>query len=86
VDGGAEQPLPPALGVLAVAGILWDVRDQASTENALAIVRGIKAAIKGEIGASEVHTHRFGHLLQGFQALREQDHVGLIDGRHGGWC
>jgi hypothetical protein len=51
-------------------------------ENALAIVGGIKAAIKIEIGTSEVQPDLFGHFLQRFQAFREQDHVGLIDRSH----
>ncbi len=75
--------LRPRLVRLAITRILFDVGDHAGIENALAIVRGIKAAIEIEIGASEVQPDLFGHLLQRFQALREQDHVGLIDGRHG---
>jgi hypothetical protein len=57
--------------VLAITRILFDVRDHAGVENAFAIVRGIKATIEVEIGASEVQTHLFGHLLQRFQALWE---------------
>ena len=45
MDGSVEQPLAPAFGVLAIAGILLDVGDQARIENALAIMEGIKAAI-----------------------------------------
>jgi hypothetical protein len=52
-------------------------------ENALAIVRGIKAPIKVERGTSEVQPDLFGDLLQGVEALRQQDHVGLVDGSHG---
>ena len=63
MDGGVEQPLAPTLGGLAVARILFDVGNQARIENALAIVRGIKAAIEIEIGASEVQPDLFGHLL-----------------------
>ncbi len=83
MDGSIEEPLASALGVLAVAGILWDVGDQASIENALPIVRRVKAAIEVEIGASEVHTHLFGYLLQGFQSIWEQHHVRFIDRSHG---
>ena len=54
MDGGVEQPLPPALGVLAVAGILGDIRDQTRVEYALPVERGIKAAIKIEVGASQI--------------------------------
>ena len=80
---GVEEPLAPTLGALAVAGILWDVGDQAGIENALPIVRRIKAAIEIEIGASEVQPHLFGHPLQRFQTLWEQNHISLIDGCDG---
>jgi hypothetical protein len=83
MEGRVEQPLAPALGALAVARILGDVGDQARIEDALPIVRRIKTAIEIEIGTSEVQPDLFGHLLQRFQALRQQHHVGLIDGRHG---
>ena len=39
-------------------------------ENALAIVRRIKAAIQIEIGPSEVQPDFFGHLFQRLQAFR----------------
>src|SRR2546426_1287321 len=39
MDGFIEEPLPSALGRLAVARILFDVGDQARIENALPIVR-----------------------------------------------
>ena len=42
----------------------------------------IKATIEITIGTSEVQPDLFGHLLQCFQALWEQDHVGLVDGRY----
>jgi xanthosine utilization system XapX-like protein len=83
MDGGVKEPLPPALGVLAVAGILGDVGEQAGIENALAIVRGVKATSAVEIRTSQSHPDLFGHLLQRFQARREQDQVCLIDRRHG---
>ena len=54
MDGGVEQPLPPALGALAVAGILWNIGDQARIEDALPIMRRIKTTIQIEIGPSEV--------------------------------
>src|SRR5437870_8491412 len=65
MDGGVEQPLAPALGVLAVAWVLFDVRDHTDIENARAIGSGIKAAVKIDISASEVQPDLFGHLLQG---------------------
>ena len=49
-----KKRLRPRFGGLAVAGILFDIGDQAGIENARAIVRGIKATIKVEIGTSEV--------------------------------
>ncbi len=69
MDHGIEQPLAPTLGALAVTGILFDVGDQAGIENALPIMRRIKAAIEIEIGPSEVQPDLFGHLFQRFQAL-----------------
>jgi hypothetical protein len=33
MDGGVEEPLAPALGALAVTGILGDVGDQARIED-----------------------------------------------------
>src|SRR2546423_11810624 len=64
MDGGVEQPLPPTLGALAVAGILWDIGDQARIEDALPIVYRIKTAIEIEIGPSEVQPDLCGHFLQ----------------------
>ena len=83
MDGSDEEAFTSALGGLAIAGILGDVGDQARIENAFAIVGRIKATIEVEIGPSEVQPDLFGHLLQRVQALRQQHHVGLIDGRHG---
>ncbi len=83
MDRGVEQPLAPTLGALAVPRILLDVGDHTGIENALAIVGGIKAAIEVERGPSEVQPDLFGYLLQGVEALRQQDHVGLVDGSHG---
>ena len=71
------------LGALAVTGVLFDVRDQARIKNPLPIVRGIKTTIEVKISTSEVQPDLFGHLLQRFQALWEQHHVGLVDGSHG---
>jgi hypothetical protein len=87
VDGGVEQPFAPALGVFAIAGVLWDVRDHTGIENALAIVRGVKAAIEVDIGAFQVQSDLFGHLLQGVQALGKEHHIclihrGHVDGRY----
>src|SRR5713101_4278605 len=65
MDGFVEEAFPSALRGLAVAGILFDIGDQAGIENALPIVRGIKAAIQVEVGTSEVQPDLLGHLLQG---------------------
>jgi hypothetical protein len=70
MDGGIEEPLASSLGALAVAGILFDVGDHARIENAFAIVRGIKARVKIQIGSSQVQPDRFGDPLQGFEPLR----------------
>src|SRR5882724_5125461 len=63
--------------------ILFDVRDHAGVEYALAISDRIKATIEVEIGASQVQPHLFRYLLQRLQALWQQHHIGLIDGCHG---
>ena len=80
MDRLIEQPLAPALGRLAVAQIFCDVRNQPRIENALPIVRRIKAAIEIEIGTSEAQPNLFGHLLQRLQALRQQGHIRFIHG------
>jgi len=54
MDGFVEEACASALGVLAVPGILFDVGDHARIEDHLPIVRRIKAAIEGEVGASQV--------------------------------
>ena len=70
MNGGVEQAFASALRGLAVAGILFDVGNQAGIENALPIVRGIKTTIEVKVGSTEIDTHLFGHLFQRFQALR----------------
>jgi hypothetical protein len=82
MDRFVEEAFAAALGALAVTGVLFDVGDQAGIKNTLPIVGGIKTAIEGKIGSTEVQPYLFGHLLQRVQALRQQDHVGLIDGSH----
>ena len=86
MDGGVESPLTSALGTLAVAGVLCDVGDHTGIENARAMVDGITAAIEIAISTSAVQPGLCGHLLQCFQALREQNHVRLVDGSHGDKC
>ena len=83
MDSGVAEAFAAARGALAVTGVLLDIGDEADIKNTLAIAGGIKTAIQIEIGPSEVQSHLFGHLFQRFQAFGQQDHVGLIDGRHG---
>ena len=63
MDGFIEEAFASALRGLTVAGILFDIGDEARIENARAIVRRIKAAIKIEIRPSEIQPDLFGHLL-----------------------
>src|SRR6266850_4236345 len=83
MDGGIEEPLASSLGALAVAGILFDIGDHARIEDQLPIALGIKSRVEIEISPSKVQTDHFGHPLQSFQTLRQQDHIRLIDGSHG---
>ena len=83
MDHGIEEAFASALGVLAMTQILCEVRNQPRIEDALPIACGIKAAIEVEVGPSEGQPDLFGYLFQRFQALREEDHIGLIDRRHG---
>jgi hypothetical protein len=46
MDDCVEEAFASTLRGLAVAGILFDIGDQASIENAFPIVRGIKATIE----------------------------------------
>jgi hypothetical protein len=63
MDRFIEQTLSSPLPVLSIARILFDVGDHAGIENALAIVRGIKASVEIQIGSSKVQTGRFGYPL-----------------------
>src|SRR5919108_3282301 len=71
----------PRLGVLRLRGFSLMLGITPRIEDHLPIASGITAAIEVAIGSAEVQPHLFGHLLQRVEALREQDHVGLIDGR-----
>jgi hypothetical protein len=51
MDRLIEQPFPPSLGRFPVARILWDIRTHPGIEDHLAIMLGIKATIKFQIGA-----------------------------------
>jgi hypothetical protein len=70
MDHGIEEPLAPTLGAFAITRILLDAGKHTGIENARAIVGGITAAIKIEIGPSEVQSDLFGHLFQRFEACR----------------
>src|SRR5262245_25402896 len=83
MEGGVAEPRAPALGALAVAGILWNIGEQARLEDARPIVCRIKTAIQIARGPSEVSPALFGHLLQRLEALRQQAPVRLMDGRPG---
>src|SRR3989442_5443101 len=65
VDSSPMITLFPSQGDFCVTAI----RDHASIENALPVVRGIKAAIEVEVGTSQVQPDLLGHLLQGLQTL-----------------
>ena len=54
MDSFVEEAFASALRSLAIAWVFFDIGDHAGIKNALPIVRGIKAAIKIQIGASQV--------------------------------
>ena len=69
MDRGIEQPLPPALGGLAIPWVFCDVGNHPRIDDHLPIAGGIKAAIEVEVSSTEIYTDLFGHLFQRFQAL-----------------
>jgi len=71
MDGSVEASLAPALGHLALARTLCDVGDEARMEHAMPMACGITAAIEVAGGASQVSPDLLGHLLQGFEPLRQ---------------
>src|SRR5215510_4138130 len=73
MDGFVEEAFASALGVLAITRILFDVGDHTRIKNALSIGSGVKATVEIDISTSEVQANLFGHLLQRFQALWEQE-------------
>ena len=83
MDSFVEEAFASALRSLAIAWVFFDIGDHAGIKNALPIVRGIKAAIKVEVGTSQVQPDLLGHLLQGLQALGKQHHIRLIHRSHG---
>jgi hypothetical protein len=85
-DGRVEASLAPALGRLALARTLCDVGDEARMAHAMPMACGIIAALEVEGGASQVRPDLRGHLLQGVEPLRQQEHVCLMDGSNRGGC
>ena len=61
--GELLQRLQEVRGNCKTRNQLFDIGDEARIENALAIVRRIKAAIKIEISPSEIQPDLFGHLF-----------------------
>ena len=49
MDGGIEQPFPPALRRLSVARVLLDVRNEPRVEDRFPIVSRIESAIQVEV-------------------------------------
>src|SRR5262245_57688231 len=83
MNGFVEQSLAPSLGGLAIARVVFNVRNQSRIENALAIACGIKAAIEVEIGTSQVQPDLLGHVLQSVQARGKESPICLIHRSHG---
>jgi hypothetical protein len=67
MDGFMKEPLAPALEELAVARVLFDVRDQAGIEDQLPRVRGSTAAIEVDIGASEIQADLLATCFKAFK-------------------
>src|ERR1700752_5263037 len=82
MDGGIEQPLPPALRGLPVAWVFLDVRDEPCVEDGFAVMPGIKPAIEIEMRADNVQIRQSGPPLQGVQSLWQEYGIGLIHRRH----
>ena len=80
--GFIEEAVAGALRGLTVAGMLWEIGEEARREDALALVRRSNAAIKMERGPSASQPDRFGLLFSRRQAFRSQDQVGLIARSH----
>src|SRR6266850_2845641 len=72
MDRLIEQPLASALGALAMARILLDVRNHPRIEDGLAICCRIEAPIEIEIRALDLQTRQHGYPFQGLQPLGEQ--------------
>src|SRR5271156_5395142 len=81
MNGGIEQPLPPALRGLPTARVLLDVRYETRVEDRFAIVPGVEPAIQVEVRTLKVQTRDPGYALQRLQPLRQEHCIGFVD-----WC
>jgi hypothetical protein len=79
MDRLIEQPLAASLGALAIARVLWNVRDQSRVEDRLAIGLRIKAAIEVEIRTTKAQPCQFGDSLQSFQPIWKQHRIRFVD-------
>jgi hypothetical protein len=66
-----EEPLASSLGPLAVAWVLFDVRNHAGIEDHLPVVRGIEPSIEVKIRTCQHHTRHFCYALQRVQTIRQ---------------
>ena len=82
MDGGIEQPLPPALRGLPIARVFLDVGNQPRVEDRFAVVPGIEPAIEIEIRAVDLQIGQSGHALQGVQSVRKKHGIRFIHRRH----
>jgi hypothetical protein len=83
MKGRVEPPLAPALGALAVARVLGDVGEQTGLEDALPMVRRIKAAIEIARGPSAVSPDLCRHFFPRLEALGQQHPICFIARSHG---
>ena len=66
MDGGIEQPLPPALRGFPIAWVLLDVGNQPRVEDRFAVAPGIEPAIEIEIGAVDCQIDQSGERFKAF--------------------
>src|ERR1700686_41896 len=83
MDGGVEQPPPPAFQRLPVTRVFFDVRNEPRVEDRFAIVSRIESAIQVEVRAVDFQVREFGHALQRVQSLWEEHRVCFIDWYNG---
>src|SRR5208283_1233435 len=85
MDGGIEQPLPPALWGLSIAPVFLDVWNEARIEDRFAVVPGIEPAVEIEMRTVNLQINQSGHALQGVQSLRKEHGIRMICRCHGKW-